>query len=245
MPEYLPEGITAIAKLRSCQSARPPSGPPPRPVAAGLPIPVELRLANTFPGTEHVLPGEQERGLRIVGEAAVVEPALPFNTGDPRVGDFVIAPAAETGVPFSLGQVARLVQGDEAGDGGSYIIYEIWKARRLESGAANIFGRWTPLRTEIPQLREPPTRKRSRFGQHNICVADANVATLLAWPVRCSEPPHQDGHHNRHGELLLPFEVFDWLYLRFGLDFRSGIYASSTRGREYVVHLNSRLLLRV
>lgn len=156
----------------------------------------------------------------------------------------------EPSLPFSLARVVRVV--DEHPSDPPYIVFDFWKVKRADGPQAsqkpNIFGRWVePSRAEV---QAPAKRsKRASDGNpqlpnHSGVLGDCLVRDVLVWPLTLTfANEHTSGSNRRKQHALLPFEVFDFLYLLKGWDLSATQYAFTTRGKEYAAHLSTRTRL--
>ena len=98
----------------------------------------------------------------------------------------MLAPPAEAGIPFSLAEVLRVVDGGELQPGEPpYLMVNLWKVKLAEphAGRPNTFGRWT--RTQAREQREDggePMRRRRRVDEQEII--EVRIRNVMVWPVR-------------------------------------------------------------
>lgn len=195
-------------------------------------------MAVAFPGTDHDM---AERNLfQVVGPQRGIV-ARPFNLHMPQTDDFIITPGFEEDTPFQLCKVLRTINGAEAGAEGEVVIFEVWKARRTDSHdrRANIYGRWSPMRMR-DGLAEAP--KRHRGDDRLKHVGECTRSQLYCWPVTVVDAEEErDGRQRHKSVVLISFEVFDFLYLRWNMQLTGIQYAFTARGHEYARHLASRV----
>lgn len=191
-------------------------------------------LGPVFPGTDVRLEEVTQFRVRACKSRAQ-EIAHLFNTGPITEGMFLIVPAQEDSVPFSLGRCLRSIYEDEA----PYVVFGVWKVKQTSRGP-NIFGKWIEQR-----VREAP--KRTRVGKEKFSsteltgfVADCLVCEVLVWPINPTMVREHTSivEKRSKGHALIPFEVFDFLHLLHGLDCTHHSIGSE-RGSQYVEHFRA------
>ena len=241
LDSYLPTGVTALEKARILQrptaSTRVSSFDHRRAHDSDMvSFQQEETLASTFPGTDHLLP--DARGFTVSGGRGEVASAYNFDAVD--IDMFVVVPSVEEGCPFSMGRVVRVVTAEECFDLPPHVIFEVWKVKRSadHNDRPNIFGRWSRMKAAA----NVEAAKKRKLNGVDILLSECSLERILVWPIQVeADDAHKDGRVRTKDTALLPFSVFDFMFLLHKLDFRGTQHAFTTRGQEYVQHLSRRL----